>query len=258
MKRFLIGLSVTFLLISCQKQDQEELARIPGMGDTPGELQIEKPFTLPSDVKILGDITGIDDSGAKSGESKSFYLYGSGGRMIKLKITLLNTSNSWKTVFFLKGLVWKSLVPGYQSAICLQTTWVSLMPNSQRTFYIDLYCINQGLNPSDGNSLFQILGITSSPIIQDLLKLISWRMINYEWIYGYINNKSLMTGPSYDEITERLQQVVWNLTNNGIPVSSDDKAFIESIPLLPESQRPAVDSNSQFPEYFKDFFLSME
>jgi hypothetical protein len=259
MKKILIGLAAIVLLISCQKQTQEEAANIPGMGNTPGELQIEKPFTLPAGVSLVGDITGIDDPGTKSAESKSISLYGSGGRMVKLVITLLNTSNYSKTIFFPKGLIFKCQTAGYQHAILLQTVWITVRPNTKRTIYLDLYCINYGLAPSSSAAYYQILGLTNSEVIKILLNYLGWRIINYEMIFGYFGQgKGEATTPTYDEITERLQTIVWNLTNNGIDISADDKAFIESIPELPAEQRPQLDENANYPEYFEEFSMSID
>jgi len=261
MKKILFGLTLLALIsASCQK-NEDSPGNIPGMGNTAGDLQVKEPFTLPDGIKIIGDITGLDNSGAKSEDAKTtYYCYGSGGKMIKLRLTLANTGTHPRTVFFPKGLLWKCRVPGYQSAILCQTTWVSLQPNAQRTIYVDLYCINYGLSPSDHNSTFQIVGITSSTVIQDLLKMIGWRKINYEWIYGTFQggNKGNATEPTYEEITERIQDIVWDLTNNGTEIAAEDKAFIESIPELPSSEIPTLDANSQFPEYFKDFLAPVE
>jgi len=91
-----------------------------------------------------------------------------------------------------------------------------------------------------------------------MLNTIDWRKINYEMIFGYLPTgckKSLLLETTYKQITKRLQNVVWNLTNNGLERSSEDKAFIESIPELDPSEIPPVDANSQLPEYFNEFVV---
>ena len=62
-------------------------------------------------------------------------------------------------------------------------------------------------------------------------------------------------GPTYEEITQRLQIMVHNLTDNGIPISAEDESFLNSIPELAPEFRPVVDENSKFPEYFEEFLL---
>ncbi|HPF04353.1 MAG TPA: hypothetical protein PLE95_14205 [Bacteroidales bacterium] len=248
-------------LISCQKHDQEAPGNIKGMGNTPGELQVQEPYTLPEGIHLIGDITGIDNPAAIGGETKSPFIetksiiqcFGS-GRYVRLQCTLLNTSNYPRTVFFPKGLLWQCRYGDTQHGLQAQTTWACLQPNSSRTIYLDLYCLNAGIPAPDHNSTYKILGVTSSPTMWTLLNLIGWRMINYEMIYGiYSGRKGYESVPSYEEITERLQTIVHNLTDNGVAISAEDKAFIESIPELAPEEIPVVDPNSKFPDYFDEF-----
>jgi hypothetical protein len=128
-----------------------------------------------------------------------------------------------------------------------------LEPNEQRTVYIDLYCANLGIPAPDENGKYIILGITSSKVLWNLLNIIGWRKINYEMIMGsYLGSVGKGT-PSYEEITEKLQIMVHNLTNRGIELTEDDKAFISSIPELAPEDRPVLDENAQYPEYFEEF-----
>jgi hypothetical protein len=256
MKKILIGLVVLmFALASCTKENPESAGSIPGMGDAEGNLEINAPFILPEGITLVGDITGLDNSGTKGSAAKSSgtSCFGSGGRMIKLKLTCLNTTNKRKTLFFPKGLLWKCKEKGYQDALLCQTTWCTMEANSQRTILIDLYCINFGRDPSDHLSSYQILGVTSSRTIWSLLNLIRWRKINFEHWYNPSKGED---GPTYDLITERVQDIVWNLTNKGIDVTEEDIAFIESIPELDPEEIPAVDSDSQFPEYFDEYVVT--
>jgi hypothetical protein len=253
MNKILIGLTVlTLIFSSCTKENIESAGKIKGMGNTPGDLEVKAPFTLPLGISLVGDISGLPKPNAKVGESKmvAYSCYGSGGKMIKLKVTLVNTGNLARTIFFPKGLLWKCDVLGYQHAISLQTTWCTLRANEQRTIVMDLYCINYGLSSSDDKATYMILGVCDSKILGNLLDLIGWRKINYEMIFGHSKG---VTSPTYDEITSRMQDIVWNLTNNGKDISTEDQAFIQSIPELAPSEIPPLDSQSQFPVYFEEF-----
>jgi hypothetical protein len=262
MKRLFIGLALFsyLFMISCEKE-KETPGGIPGMGDTPGRLEIKEAFTLPDGITITGQITGIIEDDKKSGDTKSgsatktLPSYGSGGKAVKLQVVFTNSSNYPRTVVFPKGLLWECNLPGYQHAIMLQTTWVTVLANSQRSVIIDLYCINWGLEPSYTNSTFNIIGVTASRIMWQLLDLIGWKKINYEMIYHFTyGSKSVAsTAPGYDEITEKLQTIVWNLTNFNKPISDDDKAFIESIPELLPEEIPPVNEQGQYPEYFEEY-----
>jgi hypothetical protein len=234
------------------------------MGNTPGELQVKAPYVLPDGIHILGDITGVKNPEALSGELKSslpeakgiFQCFGS-GRYVRLQCTLLNTSNHPRTVYFPKGLLWQCRYGNTQHGLQAQTTWTCIQPNSSRTIYIDLYCLNAGIPAPDNNSTYKILGVTNSSTMWTLLKLIGWKKVNYEMIYGTFSGGkgAAVTGPSYEEITERLQTMVHNLTDNGISLTPDDIAFIQSIPELSPDEIPVVDANSQFPEYFEEFIV---
>jgi len=258
MKKILVGfVFLTLIMGSCTKENSESAGNIQGMGDTPGDFEVKEPFTLPEGISIIGDITGIENPGTKGGDSKSisYSCYGSGGKMIKLMLTLVNRSDRPRTVFFPKGLLWKCEVPGYQDAICLQTTWISLKANSQRTITLNLYCINYGHSPSDNFAYYRFIGVTSSAVFNNLLRRIGWRMINFEWLNPNPAKSVAVAGPTYEEITERMQNIVWNLTNFGKDLSDEDILFIESIPELPESDIPLLDEQSQFPEYFEELIL---
>lgn len=265
MKRTLLLLSAACLigLISCNKNnDDEALGKIPGLGNTPGDLQIKESFKLPEGISVIGEITGIENPGSK-GELKATLLndikstiphYGS-GCVVRLKLTLLNSRNNPRTVFFPKGLIFKCINGTYQHGLCCQTFWVTLLPNEKRTAYIDVYCGNLGIPAPDQNGKYSIYGITSSEVLWKLLNKIGWRKINYEWIFHNPSSKGMAEGPTYEEITQRLQTMVHNLTNNGIQISADDEAFLNTIPELDPSQRPAVDENSQYPEYFEEIIV---
>lgn len=264
MKKLLIELAVlTLILGSCQKENLESPGNIKGMGNASGYLEVKAPFILPQGIRFIGEITGLTNPVSKGGFLKSasdvkaaYSCFGSGGKMIKLKLTLLNSGNVPKTVFFPKGLLWECTISGYQHAILLQTTWICLQANSQRAIVMDLYCINLGLSPADQNSTYHILGVTSSNVIGNLLKMIGWKKINYEMIFGtFASVKGTTIEPTYDQITDRMQNIVWNLTNNGKDVSAEDKTFIESIPELNSAEIPVLDEKSQFPEYFKEFVV---
>jgi hypothetical protein len=88
-----------------------------------------------------------------------------------------------------------------------------------------------------------------------LLDLIGWKKINYEMIYHFTIGKkaALADSPAYDEITERLQNVVWKLTNFGQPITEEDKEFIGRIPELLPEEIPPVNAQGLYPEYFEEY-----
>jgi len=267
MNRILFVLTIFsgFILAACEK-NFDSPGEIQGMGDTPGDLQVKESFKLPQGIHLVGDIKGSDAPYAKTGEkqqiiddAKSSYPCFGSGKAVKLQLTLLNTGNSPRSVFFPKGLLWKCKFGKFQHGLQAQTTWVCLQPNSSRTIFIDLYCLNLGIPGPDQTANYSILGVTSSKVLWNLLNLIGWKKVNNEMRNGTFNaGKGTEDGPSYEEITEKLQVIIHNLTNNGIDLAAEDKAFIESIPELSSSEIPQLDVNLQYPEYFDEFVVPVK
>jgi hypothetical protein len=263
MKKAFLLLAVVSLLgfNACEKENNEAPGTIPGLGNTPGEIEIKAPFKMPDGISIIGEITGLENAISKTGESKlandskSMVPKFGSGLVVRVRLTLLNSTNNPRTIFFPKGLVWKCLNDAYQHGLQLQITWVSLAPNEQRTIYVDLYCLNLGIPPPDQEGKYKILGVTSSTVLWDLLNKIGWRKINFEMIYGNITGKG-DSGPTYEEITDRLQSIVHNLTDRGIGISSDDEVFINGIPEITPENRPEINQNAQYPEYYEEFMIA--
>jgi hypothetical protein len=215
------------------------------MGPTPGELEVKAPYTLPEGVDYVGqihEISVLDTTIARLGSG-----YGA-----RLTLTLSNSTDSPKTVFFPKGLILKCSSPENHNGILLQTIWLNLEPNSVRAVNIFLNCINWNKPCATQEICYDIIGVSSSSTISNLLDLIGWRKINYEMIHGAIQGVTATpySGPSYDEIIDRLQKIVTNLTEYGIDISDEDRIFIESIPQLSSAETPtSLDDGYQFPQF---------
>lgn len=263
MRKIIFGLLIgsTIGLLSCEKDNLDTPGSISGMGYTAGELQVKRYYELPKGINLVGEITGVKSGIGKAGESipnlgdakTDCSIYGSGG-FVRLKLNLFNYRNYPITVFFPKGLLFKCNFGGFQTGMCCQTTWACLQPNSLRSIYLDLYCLNKGIPSPDQTGQYSILGITGSQTMWSLLNLIGWRMINYE-MYFPKPGKGVQAEPTYEEIIEKLQVMVHKLTNDGVGLSTDDIDFIKSIPELSESDIPPLDVDLQFPEYFDEFVV---
>ena len=249
-------------LTSCDKILHDVPGNIPGMGDSNEKLEIKEAYTLPDGIGITGPITGIEEADPKLlnfykpvyGAKSSSY-FGS-GRLVRLTLTLVNSKNVPRTVYFPKGLVWESQSDGFQHGIQIQTTWISLQPNTTRNIVIDLYCANLGLPGPTTQTSYKILGVTSSTVLWRLLDRLGWKKVNYEMINGTSVKGEVIEGPTYDQITERFQAMIHDLTDRGIDISEEDIIFINSIPELAPEEIPQIDENSQFPEYFEEFNIS--
>jgi hypothetical protein len=247
---------------SCEKIITETPGNIPGMGNSDKRLEIKSAYKLPDGIGIVGLITGIEENDPKlqvdykpEYGAKSSSYFGS-GKLVRLTLTLVNSKSVARTVFFPKGLVWECQEAGFQHGLQIQTTWISLQPNTTRNVVIDLYCCNLGLPGPTSETSYKILGITSSRVLWNLLDRIGWRKVNYEMISKTNAKGEAITGPSYDQITERFQAMIHDLTDRGIQIAEEDVLFINSIPELASEEIPQVDENSKFPDYFEEFTIS--
>jgi hypothetical protein len=266
MKKFILFLTLIVFIgfISCDKILTETPGNIPGMGNNKEKPEVKEQYKLPDGIGIVGSIKGLEDADAKSiinykptYGAKSASYFGS-GRLVRLTLTLVNSNNIPRTIFFPKGLVWECQVGGYQHGLQVQTTWICLQPNTTRSVIIDLYCCNLGLPGPTLSTTYKILGVTSSSVLWDFLNRIGWKKVNYEMIngtYGTAKGETL-TGPTYDQITERFQALIHDLTSRGIGISEEDKLFIDSIPELAAEEIPQVDESSKYPDYFEEFYVS--
>lgn len=241
----LIALIFLFLN-SCEKDEgRDKPGDIPGMGDTPGELAIKETFSFPSGVALSSEII------ESLNPDIDYSILGSGNHL-HVKLTLLNANNFARTVFFPRGLLLTNSNPERHNALLVQTTWVTIEANSERKVKLHLYCINKTRFPALVDEPYSILGITDSRTINDFLELMSSRKINYEMVNGTFNpskSENTKSGPTYDEISEHIQFMVWNMTEYGTNPSESDKAFINSIPQLSPSEIPPEPYPDTFPEF---------
>ncbi|MBN1186759.1 MAG: hypothetical protein JXB49_31060 [Bacteroidales bacterium] len=263
MKKVITLLSLSLLLFSCERIEKVETpGNIPGMGDTEGALETT-PYKFTEGIEFVGTITGFDESldtetnqvALKSTETSltGKSIYGSGGQWIKVSVTLKNTTNWWRTLFFPPGLIFEVNNKEYQNAILLQWAWTSLEPYEEKTIVLYMYCINKGKLGSDAFSNFNVLGTTDSEEMRAFLNLIGWKKINVEFFTtgsGLKNTSEF----EYSEVANVLQEAVWSITN-GSGLSDEHKAFIKSLPDLEPGTYPEGlnDVSDETPLYFKEY-----
>ncbi len=213
------------------------------MGSNSGELKIDEPYSLPEGILLTGPISEYPVDG-------SLPRYGSG--TVHLKITLLNYTDTAKTVFFPKGLIFKCNSPENHNLMILQTCWVCIKPNGSKTFMLDICCINrERKHPADQGITFEISGTSGSMVINKLLDLIGWKKINYEMIIG----SSALKMNAYDDVMTPVCNIVWNLTDYGIDITAEDREFLENIPGLSAAEIPLRDSKGKYPVYFDEYVI---
>ena len=254
---FVIASLILISFNSCEKIS-EAPGGIPGMGETPGELEIKEPFVPPDGVKYevvggreltLQDVVSSALTGLKSvSDNSEEKIYGSGGSMddidfrfwiiVKLKFT--NISNKNRRITLKEGLIFKVVEKGYQNGMLLDKVIFYVKKHTTRTVSILAYCLNRGRNGSNENLHYTIPGVTKSKIMwEELLESLKGRQVNIENFIGQTPSpalKSVNAGgiEKYMEIADHLQNMVWTLTNDGKRLSQEQKDFIKTIPFVEE------------------------
>jgi len=275
MKKILTYFFLASLVIfaGCEKEENIEApGNIPGMGDAAGELQAD-PFNVPEGIvieSVEGELASIlENEGSAALKSatdveanQSYSCYGSGGKFIKVRLTLTNTSNFRRSVFLPRGLMFKVKKDGYQHGILLQWTWVCLQPGQTRTIVLNLYCLNRGFDSSTPAVGFSIAGISNSQIMWRLLRRLARKKINFEH-YNVVSSSAALKGstdaPRYGEIIEVLQKSVWALTN-GTGLSDEQIQIIESIPEVEVGSYPEAleDNTLELPVWWDEYSIPEE
>ncbi len=255
---FLIALLSLFCFNSCEQQS-EVPGGIPGMGETPGELEIREPFNLPAgvtceikggDMLTMTDLINSEQTRLKS--SSTFVcdkIYGSGGSFygeefkfwIIVRLTFNNMSDVNRRITLKDGLIFKVLEEGYQNGILLNKAIFYVKPYTTRTVCIAAYCLNRGRDGSNEDLHYTIPGVTDSDVLwENLLSSLENRKVNIE---NFITPPGLPSSlkavnddgiEKYMEIADHLQNMVWTLTNDGKELSREQKDYLESLPFVEE------------------------
>jgi hypothetical protein len=213
------------------------------MGNNNDRLTIKEQYSLPYGILVTEPIVEKSPDG-------SFPRYGSGS--VHLKITLLNYTDTAKTVFLPRGLLFECNSSDNHNLMMLQTSWVCIKPNRSKTFILDIYCVNKARkHPADSGITYKIAGTTGSKVMNGLLDQIGWKKTNYEMIIGSNGGKT----NRYEDLVFPLRDIVWNLTDFGIDLSDEDREFLQSIPELTSSEIPKKDNKGNYPTYFDEYVI---
>ncbi|WP_282037909.1 hypothetical protein [Saccharicrinis aurantiacus] len=231
----LIIATIGLVFNSCNKEKLEVAGEIPGMGDSAGTLEAQE-YSFHQDL-TLGKITGVGD--VMKSISNDVVIEGvaqGSGDLVTITLTITNNNlYKWRTAFFRAGSVFDVNLEGYQNGILLAPVAVCLSPGEERTVTIHLYCLNYGKSDSDNSASYELLGVTQSEVMLELVNALQGKMINYEDYMLYFGVGAAMF---YETVKEELQEIVWHVTN-GEGISEEDLEYINSLPGLPDGVLPA-------------------
>ncbi len=260
----LIMVSSLILFVACQDDDtkvEETAGNIPGMGNTPGDLEVSE-YNLPEGLEIVGDISGILESEStvaqeyaslKATNTSSKRFYGCGGTYIQVQLTLKNNIERRRTCFFPPGLIFKVNNNDHQHAFNLCWTWFCFEPLETRTIVLYLFCINRGRTESLVNTVYEILGKTTSVNMKWLANRCNGKRMNWECFSHNKTQSYLKSGDTYEEVAGEMQEVIWALTN-GDGLTEEQEAYIDELPSLDTDQLPVgyEDIDNFEPPYYWD------
>ncbi len=238
---------------SCEEKE-EVSSGIPGMGDTPGELEIKDAFVAPEGITISG-LEGLENVSTDANQAQlkssqfSFSRRGCGGSYfrnkfvawITVKAIFNNSNNGERCITLPAGLVFEVNKPGYQHGITVSPVKICIEGNSQRTVSLYLMCINKGEKGADADVKYTIKGTTGAKRILRLLNRLKDRKVNWQHYVSGLSSaqlKSVNTDDveKYREIADAIQNDIWTITNDMEDLSEQQIEYIESIPMLVDLQ----------------------
>jgi hypothetical protein len=246
-------IAMLFLMGFTACEQNEKPGGIPGMGDTPGELEVAESFEAPEgisiDVKGSGVISVTDENAVSvlksSMEWDWSHIFGCGGSFhgnnkfvfwITVDISINNNCDSLKCITISRGTIFKVSDPRAQNGILLEDVKVCVKAHSVKKIKIMLMCLNRGRHGSEKDMYYEILGVTNSNLIKELLSFLKGKKIGLEH-YIEINNgpvslKSVGNDylKEYREIADHIQNSIWKLTNEGKNLSQEDIDYFKSLP----------------------------
>ena len=206
---------------------QYEAGEIPGLGDTEGSLT-GSPFELPSDVELVGDITGSTNYSYYWNQStvvQTIHYYGSGSGYVDLLLKLRNVRSTSITVTFPAATILVSKTGRCQNGVLMQKVTVTIPANSEYHLSLSFFCGNAHKSPA-GYSDVYVFGVVSNakPLI-DLCNRLKNKKINIE----KFSNSSTSDYNIFSGQGSKIQNIIWSVTD-GEGLNESDIEYINSLP----------------------------
>jgi hypothetical protein len=255
--------TAALLLVSCKKNGPEtepepkkpepepewvedRPGKIPGLGNTRGE-PTGTPFKLPDGVETVGRIMGGYDPANYQSVGKYDpelirktiqtradgdiigvdTVAGSGMLHVQIFIPLKNTTSKDISVTFPAGLILKSVTGACQNGLLLKKTTVDVPARGFCGVLLIMYCGNEDLSQSLIFEEYVFTVVSNSSPIMDLCERVKNKRINTEEYppgrHGHTDSEQ------YHDYVLHLQDMVWQLTDRGEPLSEEDITFIEQM-----------------------------
>ncbi len=218
-----------FFVLSCSKDGapgpealDDELANIPGLGNTPGSLQ-GLPYQLPDGVTVVGQISGGMCEGAET-------TIGS-GLLVTVCVGLRNDSDQGRTVTFPAGLILVSATDEYQHGVVLVEETIVIPPGETVRFVFHTYCGNSARAAATSNAVYTFGPITSSKLVARLVDDLKDKKID---AIDYWDGDGFRD--EYYTVQTGVQTLLWLITDGtDLDWASFDLAYRELLGGIPNN-----------------------
>ncbi len=226
------ALVAALLLASCAKDDPPPVVTtndanpLSGLGSNTG-YPTGKYFKLPSNIRVLGDIRGglygkapVEKSYTgpfNVEEFKANWVTLGTGTYVNLFIQFYNSALNATTFTMPGGLIFIDSsdlyqhIPVYQKGYILQDVEVTVPALDTAFIQLRAYCLNAHLAPSSYDAVYYFGPITNNTQLNTITTI--------------MNGKQYPYGEEYN-----IQQIVWNVTDNGLTLTSQEIAYLNGLP----------------------------
>jgi hypothetical protein len=247
---------MTLTVSSCSKWIEDLLkgeGSIPGLGNVTGELTGTQ-FKLPDGVIPVGDITGEGDQEnywtlnaptermfvqkdgtvekritpvrTRAGEEMEIHYFGSGEGYVDLLITLQNTRSTAVEVTIPAATIFVSKAGDTQNGVLIKKVVFTIPAGSVYRLCLSMYCGNLSRGTAHRGDIYVFGVVSDAKALLDLCDRVKNRKINIE----EFSRTSSTDKSIYDTQAEKLQSIVWQITDFSGKLSDSDISYINSLP----------------------------
>jgi hypothetical protein len=210
-------------IIGCKKENtttyypidnQQKVGYFPyGFGTVSG-IPVCKPFVLPPNVEIRGNIqssvgksSSFNKLSQDISQKESYAFIGSGA--LKFYIRFCNKNSSQQKIIIPAGLILCSQDTLSQNATTTQNDTIIIPPHDSLICVLFAFCTNK--QRTFKNVYYDILGTTLHQSLYELVQI--------------LNHKQKLNW--YD--IETIQNVIWHITN-GSGMTNEDRVYLNNLP----------------------------
>lgn len=216
---------------SCKKDDPEQGSPVPvvpvqynGLGDRPGN-PTGTQFTLPSNLTIVGNITGgLTYKSSIKPEKKygqkyffsnrgvmaDYMSYGT-GTYVDLYMKIVSNTGHDTTWIIPGGTIFCDSSGTYQNGLIIQDDSILVSGTDTSFVWLKAYCTNLSRHGSDEYAVYRLGVISDNSAIMEVVSILRNKLKPF-------GNESA------------IQNIIWNITEYSAALSAEDRATLQQLP----------------------------